>query len=182
MLHPPAIRLSHLHPDLEKIIVLCRRFGYLNPVSRHQRSPSQQRKLSFGLFLARQFRVCRDLRRSVNHRNRRGEPVRRPLPVSVRAFRSSPSCHRRAVQTSLPPRSPPAVRQRSFDSTLNPQQNGRQETPFHGVRRLPAREGAVGDVGAMEGPVEGNPVHARIGIVNGLAQVCPQTRDGEDAP
>ena len=76
MLHPPAIRLSHLHPDLEKVIVLCRRFGYLNPVSRHQRSPSQQRKLSFGLFLARQFRVCRDLRRSVNHRNRRGEPVR----------------------------------------------------------------------------------------------------------
>lgn len=38
MLHPPAIRLSHLHPDLEKVIVLCRRFGYLNPVSRHQRS------------------------------------------------------------------------------------------------------------------------------------------------
>lgn len=103
MLHPPAIRLSHLHPDLEKVIVLCRRFGYLNPVSRHQRSPSQQRKLSFGLFLARQFRAHRDLRRSVNHRNRRGEPVRRPLPVSVRAFRSSPSCHRRAVQTSLPP-------------------------------------------------------------------------------
>lgn len=96
MLHPPAIRLSHLHPDLEKVIVLCRRFGYLNPVSRHQRSPSQQRKLSFGLFLARQFRVCRDLRRSVNHRNRRGEPVRRPLLVSVRAFRSSPSCHRNA--------------------------------------------------------------------------------------
>lgn len=76
MLHPPAIRLSHLHPDLEKVIVLCRRFGYLNPASRHQRSPSQQRKLSFGLFLARQFRARRDLRRSVNHRNRRGEPVR----------------------------------------------------------------------------------------------------------
>ena len=80
---PPVIHKAifqsssfHLHPDLEKVIVLRRRCGYLNPVSRHQRSPGQQRKFPLGFFFARQFRSRRDPRRSVNHRNRRGKPVR----------------------------------------------------------------------------------------------------------